>query len=747
MRVISVRFLSLFLIVFFTLVASGTAGQITTTFQVNMSIKMREGAFLPGSNDSIWVRGNFNNWGTTLLTDPNNDSIYTGTIVVDTLYNSPSTHAANVGDTILYKYFKTNRAGMDWESVNNRILVITGDTVSTPVDWYNNDSVYVPPANINVTFQVNMSIKMREGAFLPGSGDIVTVRGSFNNWGNSPPGNLDTLTDPNNDSIYTRTISMPGNQTLSYKFWKTLRGGLDWEADPNRSFDVASSDITVPDTWFNRDSVYVPPVMVNVLFQVDMRVKILEGTFQPQSGDIVRVAGSFNSWANSTDTLTDPNNDSIYTKTVQLAQYQAIQYKYLKTLRGGIDWESLPNSQYTVPVGGGSVDLRYFDNDTVVNTAINANINWRVDMGPYITMGWFQPNGGDTLQVRGPFNGWGGTSLTQNAFNPSQYHVVLPYAGTSYDDLPFKFYIKLNPSTAEARFPGYGANGDGIQYDHPAERGDGNRIFNVGTGGNISSPSFYFSSINPGGLIPAGDSIQVTLSVNMGPATRYIIPFAMGSDSLKLIWQDAMWKSLQVKSHGGTFGNLVLSAPSLSDSVYSTTFWVIGPAHYNMQYTYRYIQSGGTTVDQGGGLGGQNLFVTRFIVPNSPGVFPAAYAAPTDQWQKDAPLPGETPPLSTVTGIVQGTKSGIPQAFKLAQNYPNPFNPTTRIDYSVPVRGMVSLTVFNLLGQQVKTLVHEEKSPGNFYVQFDASNLPTGVYYYRMESGSFLNVKKMLLIK
>jgi len=139
--------------------------------------------------------------------------------------------------------------------------------------------------------------------------------------------------------------------------------------------------------------------------------------------------------------------------------------------------------------------------------------------------------------------------------------------------------------------------------------------------------------------------------------------------------------------------------------------------------------------------------ITRFIVPTSPGVFPASYATPTDQWQKNTPLPGESAPLNTVTGVLEGTKPGLPGAFKLEQNYPNPFNPTTRIAYSVPVRGNISLKVFNLLGQEVATLVNEEKTPGNYFVQFDASKLSSGVYYYRLEAGSFLSVRKMLLIK
>ena len=89
----------------------------------------------------------------------------------------------------------------------------------------------------------------------------------------------------------------------------------------------------------------------------------------------------------------------------------------------------------------------------------------------------------------------------------------------------------------------------------------------------------------------------------------------------------------------------------------------------------------------------------------------------------------------------------VPLTFELSQNYPNPFNPSTVIRYSVPVEGFVALGVYNLLGERVVTLVNQAVSAGSYEVSFDASALPTGVYIYKMESGSFSSVKKMMLVK
>ena len=91
--------------------------------------------------------------------------------------------------------------------------------------------------------------------------------------------------------------------------------------------------------------------------------------------------------------------------------------------------------------------------------------------------------------------------------------------------------------------------------------------------------------------------------------------------------------------------------------------------------------------------------------------------------------------------------SSIVDSWYLGQNYPNPFNPSTRISYSVKESGLVSLTVYNLLGELVSTLVNQNQEAGTYDVDFDASNLNSGVYLYKLESGNQVQTKKMMLIK
>lgn len=88
-----------------------------------------------------------------------------------------------------------------------------------------------------------------------------------------------------------------------------------------------------------------------------------------------------------------------------------------------------------------------------------------------------------------------------------------------------------------------------------------------------------------------------------------------------------------------------------------------------------------------------------------------------------------------------------PTNYALDQNYPNPFNPTTRISYSIPQSGFVTLKVYNAIGKEVATLVNEEKSAGSFEVNFNAAGLSSGIYFYTIQSGSFTQTKKMILMK
>jgi len=89
----------------------------------------------------------------------------------------------------------------------------------------------------------------------------------------------------------------------------------------------------------------------------------------------------------------------------------------------------------------------------------------------------------------------------------------------------------------------------------------------------------------------------------------------------------------------------------------------------------------------------------------------------------------------------------IPKEYSLSQNYPNPFNPVTHLEFGISNLGFVSLKIYDVLGREVKTLVNEIKTAGKYKIEFDGSNFASGVYFYRIEAGDFVQTKRMVLVK
>jgi hypothetical protein len=103
--------------------------------------------------------------------------------------------------------------------------------------------------------------------------------------------------------------------------------------------------------------------------------------------------------------------------------------------------------------------------------------------------------------------------------------------------------------------------------------------------------------------------------------------------------------------------------------------------------------------------------------------------------------------LLTSSVFAQESDTSIPNKFTLEQNYPNPFNPTTTIRYTIPSAASVQLKIYNVLGNEIATIVNEELPPGNYTVEYDASNLPSGIYFYTLTTNDITETKKMTLIK
>ena len=96
---------------------------------------------------------------------------------------------------------------------------------------------------------------------------------------------------------------------------------------------------------------------------------------------------------------------------------------------------------------------------------------------------------------------------------------------------------------------------------------------------------------------------------------------------------------------------------------------------------------------------------------------------------------------------VDESNNSLPNKFELKQAYPNPFNPNTTIEYSIPEKCFVKLTIFNSLGELVKTVINNYKQAGYYKYEFDGSFLSSGVYYYKLETPNFSQTQKLVLLK
>ena len=96
---------------------------------------------------------------------------------------------------------------------------------------------------------------------------------------------------------------------------------------------------------------------------------------------------------------------------------------------------------------------------------------------------------------------------------------------------------------------------------------------------------------------------------------------------------------------------------------------------------------------------------------------------------------------------VKDKESLIPEVYRLNQNYPNPFNPSTKIKFSIPELSYVTIKIFDILGNEIETLINNEKPSGSYELTWNAGNLPSGIYFYQLKAGEFVETKKMILLK
>jgi hypothetical protein len=475
---------------------------------------------------------------------------------------------------------------------------------------------------------------------------------------------------------------------------------------------------------------------VDVTFNVNMKVKATEGTFNPATSNVF-VRGSFNDW--STDNqMMDPDNDSIYTFVA--TGIGATDTLFFKFFYDNPDtWESDPNRELML-TGSNAVVTDYFDRDSVIDLTGDGFIIFSVDMSVMNTVGIWNP-ATDTIQVRGDFNGWSGSDvprsvMIQNFLDENLWELNVSFTSTPlFEDRFYKFYVDVEDAATDD--PNWQ---DG--WERPVSVGGGNRGVEFLGLPNQELPKAYYDDILPEWVINAGTNLEVVFSVDMtnamDPDTQ-AVPFNPATDTVYWVSEQPAFQVTQGWNEAGRIRAVPLMTQN--GNVYSGTLNIQAPSFNAFEYRYAY-SSGGSIIYEEAGFG-SFAYSVRYAPMSGPNTFPTnPYNAPQDGWTNSPIKVNETPPLAVVNEL-----DLTPNGYVLEQNYPNPFNPSTKIRFSVPEQGIVSLKVYNALGEEVESLINYEMAVGTYEAIFDAKNLSSGVYFYTIKAGNFTTSKKMLLMK
>ncbi len=759
------------------------ATNVEVLLQVDMTVQLLNGNFQPDSGDIVVVRGapaQYGGWGgaVELSLDPSQSNVY---IIINQFDDMP------VGTPVEYKFVILQGGDVNaavWEGSPNRSWTPTGSEEDTDSNGYGEilqAPVYfadVTPDDIitqdvTVTFSVDISSAYR--ALAAGDTLIDTQTGSdgIGAWSEVNGVNINGLLsqwwDWGNDLESTGDWAMTqtDNEGLKYSFDYLFTAGqakvqeykyginsLDNEAGfaENRSvtIDDSTSTYIAPEDCFgsqNTDENLPFPqdcgsLFPTVTFNVNMGFQMTLGNFDP-ANDFVDVAGSLNGWGGS-EHFTDADGDSVYTLTVDSVAVGAIEYKF----RINGDWataEGDPNRTFDVVAGDNVIPTDWYNRQEPV-AATNVEVLLQVDMTVQLLNGNFQPDSGDIVVVRGApaqYGGWGGA--VELSLDPSQSNVYIII--NQFDDMPvgtpveYKFVIlqggDVNAAVWEGS-PNRSWTPTGSEEDT-----DSNGY------GEILQAPVYFADVTPDDIIT--QDVTVTFSVDISSAYRALaagdtlIDTQTGSDGIGA-WSEVTGISINgLLSQWWDWGN----------DLESTGDWAMTQTDTSgFKYSFDYLFTAGQAKEQGYKYGINSLDNEAGFGENRSVIIDdaaATYIAPEDCFgsqntDENVPFPQLCAPLAIEE------MPGIPTDYSLEQNYPNPFNPATTISFSVPEAGLVRLAVYNVLGQEVKTLVNSARNAGNYRVTWDATNehgekVNSGLYIYRLQAGNKVLSNKMVLMK
>jgi hypothetical protein len=464
------------------------------------------------------------------------------------------------------------------------------------------------------------------------------------------------------------------------------------------------------------------PATVDVEFQVDMGVQAYKGTFNPAT-DVVKLAGNFTEWATNALVMTDLDGDTVYTVTKAFNVGETLEFKFIKDIAGTLGWEGVPNRKITVPATN-SVYSAWFDNDSTYRILTPVNVTFQCNMEFEIVAGRFNP-ATDTARVSGSFNGWNTKtwSMIPSISDPNVYEVTGSYNTFASEVLNSKFiYATASGTTWET--------GDNRQYTVTASD-----ISN----GFAFIPVRTFNDLTLDNVTNQPTTIKFTVNVANAMSAVNLQPLAPVTDvrlcgaNPPLRWPGGGWPNADVNLTIQMYDDGTNGDVTAGDNIWSreVTFAKYSP----LAVEYKYGANWGLPTNQGGNDNENGVGANHNIT-----------LTPTMTFGIVENVFGTMGDHEVITGVTDRLP-GTPSSYELSQNFPNPFNPSTSIRFSIPEAGLVTLRVFTLLGEEVTTLVNDYMNAGSYNVEFDASRLTTGVYFYTISVNNFASTKKMILTK
>ena len=651
------------------------------------------------------------------------------------------------------------------------------------------------------TRNVTLTLNMATSGDTTRTDSFVEVRGALN--GVAP----DTLIDGNiidwSDTSTIEPMNIGGDywqvsfqldeaDSLVFKFYSQQVQdilGDGWEADPNPAIDPGTGDVDLPVHFFESNREYMgtsgnrgeydwrpyDPMEGHVAVWYRVYMNTPEGATNdgydrdlnaPNQqigvrGDNLNGGGPID-WGITQVVL---DRESTDTGTPGYDLYAGVAY-YPDSLVGSVQaykfvldndildddnlgWEDgLDNRTFTVPAQDTTLHWVYYGNTPPSPIeAVTADVIFSVDLDPLQQIGVFDRARGDTLEVRGGFNGWGCDNpdlcLLDRIPGTDQFDAQVTMTALPGTNQDYKFFINFNDENFVTEFGVDPPSG----WEEPITTQGANRTFSF-SGDEQDLGVQRFNDVLADNIVPEGTSIDLVFEVDMTDALSAAEPFVPGTDSVFLVVEEPIWNFTQgYEANEGDFARL-LEHPftNTSGNTYTLTLPVAGPTYAALQYKYSYGSptAGTFQTEEGGSTSGSGRRRTRFVTPNSDGSWPSNWVMPQESYQETGELPFESNPVGTA---VEAVGDEVPSTITLKQNYPNPFNPTTTFEYTINDVQDVKLAVYDIVGRRVALLVDGVQPASTYRVSFDATDLASGTYFYRLEAAGTVLTKTMVLIK